>query len=90
MEKIIALLKDVLVSFVDHTDDVNLRVNERAEDGGTLYEITIDVHENDIGKCIGKGGETVEALRKIFGLVGFKHFDKPIYIRVKTSVRYNK
>ncbi|QQK80552.1 KH domain-containing protein [Salicibibacter cibi] len=59
------MLKELVVtiarSLVDHPDDV--AVQEEDVDGMTV--LTLSVHEEDIGKVIGKNGRVANAIRNV-------------------------
>ncbi|QDI90543.1 KH domain-containing protein [Salicibibacter halophilus] len=59
------MLKELVVtiarSLVDHPDDVD--VQEEEVDGMTVF--TLSVHEEDIGKVIGKSGRVANAIRNV-------------------------
>ena len=56
----------VLESLVDDRDE--LKVDGRLDDLGIL--LTVQVSERDMGKLIGKGGQTVKALRTLIRVIG--------------------
>jgi uncharacterized protein len=47
-------------SLVDKPDEVSVEAYDE-DDGSTVYELSVD--ESDVGKIIGRGGRTVNALR---------------------------
>ncbi|WP_418314597.1 KH domain-containing protein [Salicibibacter kimchii] len=59
------MLKELVVtiarSLVDYPDEVN--VQEEDVDGVTVF--TLSVHEEDIGKVIGKNGRVANAIRNV-------------------------
>ena len=57
MEDLVAYLAR---SLVDKPEDVSVESYD-ADDGSTVYELS--VAEDDVGKIIGRGGRTVNALR---------------------------
>ena len=59
-------LQFVLESLVDDRDELN--VEGRIDDLGIL--LTVQVSERDMGKLIGKGGQTVKALRTLIRVIG--------------------
>lgn len=59
-------LQFVLSSLVDDGDQ--LKVEGRTDDLGIL--LTVQVSERDMGKLIGKGGQTVKALRTLIRVIG--------------------
>ncbi len=56
-----ALLEHVVTSIVDHPESV--QIEERKE--GRTIRLRLFVHPNDIGKVIGKHGQTANAIRSI-------------------------
>lgn len=62
-------LETVVKMLVDHPDDVKIAriIDER----GVL--LTLDVNPEDMGKVIGKGGNTAKALRTLLRVVGIKN-----------------
>ncbi|PIQ76505.1 hypothetical protein COU78_02245 [Candidatus Peregrinibacteria bacterium CG10_big_fil_rev_8_21_14_0_10_49_24] len=59
-------LQYVLESLVE--DKEELRIESHEDDLGILH--TIQVSERDMGKLIGKGGQTIKALRTLLRIVG--------------------
>ena len=59
-------LQFVLNSLVDDHDQ--LKVDGRIDDLGIL--LTVQVSERHMGKLIGKGGQTVKALRTLIRVIG--------------------
>jgi hypothetical protein len=59
-------LRYVLESLVDDRDE--LHVEGQRDNLGIL--LTVRVSENDMGKLIGKGGQTVKALRTLLRIIG--------------------
>lgn len=59
-------LQFVLDSLVEDHDQ--LKVEGRIDDLGVL--LTVQVSERDMGKLIGKGGQTVKALRTLIRVIG--------------------
>ncbi len=66
------LLTEIVVALVKHPDSV--RVEEETEADATRYVIYVD--PEDIGKVIGKSGETVSLLRKLFGRIAASRHQK--------------
>jgi uncharacterized protein len=66
-------MKDTLIYLlnviVDHPDDVT--VEETTDGDKTL--LTIHVHQEDMGKVIGKQGRIIRSLRDIIKLIAAKH-----------------
>ena len=57
-----ALVEYLARSLVDEPDEVSVESFEE-DDGTVVYEI--EVAEGDVGKIIGRGGRTVNALRTV-------------------------
>lgn len=62
-------LETVVTSLVDHPDDV--KVNRTVDEMGVL--LTLDVHAEDMGKIIGRSGNTAKAIRTLLRVVGMKN-----------------
>ena len=61
-----AFLQYVLESIIE--DIAELEITSTIDDLGVLH--TVKVSERDMGKLIGKGGQTVKALRTLLRLIG--------------------
>ncbi len=61
-----AFLRYVLESIVDDKD--SLVIESKIDELGVL--LTVQVSDDDMGKLIGKGGQTVKALRTLLRLLG--------------------
>jgi predicted RNA-binding protein YlqC (UPF0109 family) len=59
-------LQFVLDAIVDDRDE--MKIEGRIDDLGVL--LTVQVSERDMGKLIGKGGQTVKALRTLIRVIG--------------------
>lgn len=59
-------IRFVLEALVDDKNDLN--IDGRIDELGVL--ITVQVSDNDMGKLIGKGGQTVKALRTLLRMLG--------------------
>ena len=59
----------VLKTIVDNPDDVN--VDRTIDEMGVLISVT--VNPDDMGKVIGKSGQTAKAVRTLLKVVGAKH-----------------
>ncbi len=59
-------LKTVLESLIDDKDELKIEV--KIDDLGILF--TVQVGEADMGKLIGKSGQTVKALRTLLRVIG--------------------
>ena len=62
-------LEMVVKALVDHPDDV--KINRTVDEMGVL--LTLDVHAEDMGKIIGRSGNTAKAIRTLLRVVGMKH-----------------
>jgi hypothetical protein len=62
----LAFLRFVLESLVD--DPSELQVEAKTDELGIL--LTVQVSERDMGKLIGKSGQTVKALRTLLRIIG--------------------
>lgn len=62
-------LETVVKALVDHPDDVH--INRTVDEMGVL--LTLDVHGEDMGKIIGRSGNTAKAIRTLLRVVGMKH-----------------
>ena len=64
-ERVLELISFVVVNLVEHADDVTVDVVHRQ--GRDVYRVK--VHDDDLGKVIGKGGQTARALRVLLAAV---------------------
>lgn len=62
-------LETVVKTLVDHPDAVT--INRTVDEMGVL--LTLDVHADDMGKIIGRSGNTAKAIRTLLRVVGMKH-----------------
>lgn len=62
-------LETVVKALVDHPDSVT--INRTVDEMGVL--LTLDVHAEDMGKIIGRSGNTAKAIRTLLRVVGMKH-----------------
>ncbi len=62
-------VESVVKALVDNPDEVN--VTEVFGERGAVYEIR--VAQADLGKVIGKGGQTVKAMRALMTAIAAKH-----------------
>ncbi len=69
MESDVAFLEFVVKALVDNPSDV--RVKRTVDEMGVL--ITLDVNPADMGKIIGKSGNTAKAIRTLLRVVGMKN-----------------
>jgi len=62
-------LEQLVKSLVDHPESV--RINRTVDEMGVL--LTLDVHAEDMGKIIGRSGNTAKAIRTLLRVVGMKN-----------------
>ena len=62
-------LESVVKSLVDNPDQV--AINRTVDEMGVL--LTLDVHSDDMGKIIGRSGNTAKAIRTLLRVVGMKN-----------------
>lgn len=62
-------LETLVKSLVDHPEAV--KTNRTVDEMGVL--LTLDVHADDMGKIIGRSGNTAKAIRTLLRVVGMKH-----------------
>ena len=63
------VLEYVTKALVDHTESV--KITRTIDERGVL--LSLDVHAEDMGKIIGKMGNTAKAIRTILRVVGIKN-----------------
>ena len=69
MEKDQEFLEYVVKSLVDNPDKV--KVNRQVDEMGVL--MTLDIDSSDMGKVIGRSGNTAKAIRTLLRVVGMKN-----------------
>lgn len=69
MEEDQAFLEFVVKGLVDHPEAV--KVVRTVDEMGVL--LTLDVNAEDMGKIIGRSGNTAKAIRTLLRVVGMKH-----------------
>lgn len=69
MERDQEFLEFVVKTLVDNPDDV--KVNRNVDEMGVL--LTLDVNPEDMGKIIGRSGNTAKAIRTLLRVVGMKN-----------------
>ncbi len=69
MENDIQFLDFVVKGLVDHPESV--KINRTVDEMGVL--LTLDVHPEDMGKIIGRSGNTAKAIRILLRVVGMKN-----------------
>jgi len=71
-------LQYVVEHIVDYPDEV--QVTRSVDEMGVL--MTLDVHEDDMGKVIGRNGNTAKALRTLLRTVGMKN-DARVNLKIR-------
>jgi predicted RNA-binding protein YlqC (UPF0109 family) len=69
MEQDKDFLEYTVKALVDHPEDVH--VNRTVDEMGVL--LTLDVNQEDMGKVIGRSGNTAKAVRTLLRVVGMKN-----------------
>ena len=62
-------LEQLVTALVDHPESV--KINRTVDEMGVL--LTLDVHAADMGKIIGRSGNTAKAIRTLLRVVGMKN-----------------
>jgi predicted RNA-binding protein YlqC (UPF0109 family) len=62
-------LEMTVKALVDNPDDV--QIDRTVDEMGVL--LTLGVNQNDMGKIIGRSGNTAKAIRTLLRVVGMKH-----------------
>ncbi|MDO8565385.1 MAG: KH domain-containing protein [bacterium] len=65
----VQFLEYVVKALVNNPDDV--KINRTVDEMGVL--MTLDVHADDMGKVIGRAGNTAKAIRILLRVVGMKN-----------------
>ena len=68
METDVKFLEFVVKALVENPDDV--KINRTVDEMGVL--MTLDVNKDDMGKIIGREGNTAKAIRTLLRVVGMK------------------
>ena len=69
MEKDVQFLDFVVKALVEHPEDV--KITRTVDEMGVL--MNLDVHKDDMGKIIGREGNTAKAIRTLLRVVGMKN-----------------
>jgi predicted RNA-binding protein YlqC (UPF0109 family) len=62
-------LEQLVKALVDHPESV--KINRTVDEMGVL--LSLDVHAEDMGKIIGRSGNTAKAIRTLLRVVGMKN-----------------
>lgn len=65
----VQFLEYVVKALVSHPDDI--KIKRTVDEMGVL--MTLDVHPDDMGKVIGRSGNTAKAIRILLRVVGMKN-----------------
>jgi uncharacterized protein len=65
----VGFLEYVVKALVSHPDDI--KIKRTVDEMGVL--MTLDVHSEDMGKVIGRAGNTAKAIRILLRVVGMKN-----------------
>lgn len=65
----VGFLEYVVKALVGHPDDI--KIKRTVDEMGVL--MTLDVHPDDMGKVIGRSGNTAKAIRILLRVVGMKN-----------------
>ncbi len=69
MEKDQEFLEFIIKGLVDHPESVNIK--RTVDEMGVL--LSLDVHQDDMGKVIGRLGNTAKAIRILLRVIGMKN-----------------
>jgi len=69
MEQDQKFLEELIRALVDNPDSV--KVTRKVDEMGVL--LTLDIHKDDMGKIIGRSGNTAKAIRTLLRVVGMKN-----------------
>ena len=64
-----AFLETLIKALVDHPEDV--KIERKVDEMGVL--MMLDINPEDMGKVIGRQGNTSKAIRTLLRIVGMKH-----------------
>ncbi len=76
-ERVLELISYLVVNLVEHPDDVTVDIVRRQD--RDIYQVR--VNEADLGKVIGKGGQTAQAMRVLLTAVS-AHTDQRIGLEI--------
>ena len=76
-ERVLELISFLVVNLVAHPEDVVVDIIRRGD--REVYQVR--VHETDLGKVIGKGGQTAQAMRVLLAAVS-AHTDQRIGLEI--------
>lgn len=76
------LLEFIIIHLVEHPEDV--QIEEAQDEQGVVY--TIHVHQEDIGRIIGKGGSVIHSIRNISRIRAIKEGIRAKIVVADTAV----
>ncbi len=82
MKQVENLIKEIITGIVSDPTSVEVFLTDDKDDKGEVTVFNVKVAKHDIGICIGKKGETAEALRKIIGVFGYQQTSKRVYVKI--------
>ena len=85
MERDQEFLEYVVKSLADHADDV--KVERKVDEMGVL--LTLSVHGEDMGKIIGRQGNTAKAIRTLLRVIGMKNNSR-VNLKIDEPEGYEK
>ena len=65
-------IRFIVASLAENPDDI--QVEKTIDDLGVL--ITLQVHKDDMGRIIGKNGQTIKSIRTLLRVIGAKQEEK--------------
>ena len=77
---LVELTKEIVLSLVKDKDSVNVKEFESDDENTMLIEVMVS--EDDLGRVIGKGGKTIEAIRTLVKASSFLQKNKKVKINV--------
>ena len=77
---LVELTKEIVLSLVKDKDSVNVKEFESDDENTMLIEVMVS--EDDLGRVIGKGGKTIEAIRTLVKASSFLKKNKKVKINV--------
>lgn len=76
------LLLNIVGAITKKPEEIEIHTSQETDEEGEIFVINIKVAPEDAGVCIGQGGSTAEALRRIVGLFGFHKTGKRYFVRI--------
>ena len=82
MKQVENLIKEIMSGIVSDPESVEIHSSTEKDSKGEVVVINVKVAKHDIGICIGRKGETAEAIRKVIGLYGYQQTSKRVYVKI--------